>query len=96
MTLGERIKICRKAKKMTQQQLGNELGISAAYIQQLELGQKTNPSYLIKLKINSIFKAHIYDVEADLNTTTQIKDITIFTTDELLKEIKRRIESEEK
>ncbi len=96
MNIGDHIKICRKAKKMTQTELGNLLGISAAYINKLESMQKTNPSYLIQLKINSIFEAKIYDVDVKLNTTLYVKDITQFTTDELLKEIKRRIESEDK
>ena len=96
MNIGDHIKICRKAKKMTQAQLGDALGVSVSYVNMLESGKKDSPSYLIQLKINSIFEAKIYDVDVKLNTTLYVKDITQFTTDELLAEIKRRIESEEK
>jgi transcriptional regulator with XRE-family HTH domain len=65
MTLGERIKQARKNQGLTQRGLAKKLGISSAYIQQLELGQKTNPSYLIASNINSILGECIYELEND-------------------------------
>ena len=45
--IGEEIKKARKQKKWTQKKLAEELGISVSYVQQLENGIKSNPSFSI-------------------------------------------------
>lgn len=95
MNIGDHIKICRKAKKMTQKELAEKIGLSEISVRKYEAGER-KPPYLVQMRINSIFGAKIYDVDVKLNTTLYVKDITQFTTDELLAEIKRRIESEDK
>ena len=40
---------------LTQEQLGNTLGVSTGYINQIELG-KQNPSYKLLIKFKEIFK----------------------------------------
>lgn len=51
--LGDNIKKARKNKKLSQRELASKIGISTSYLQQLELGQKTNPSIEIKVKLAS-------------------------------------------
>lgn len=54
MTIGARIKKERKQKKLSQKELADRCGLSPSYIQQLELGQKTNPSLETTIKISSV------------------------------------------
>lgn len=45
------IKEVRKQKKIYQYQLAEKVGISQAYLTQIEKGQKTNPSFDIVVRI---------------------------------------------
>jgi transcriptional regulator with XRE-family HTH domain len=51
---GDNLKELRKVNKLTQSQLGKMVGVSGAYIQQLEKGIKRNPS--MQLLINLLNK----------------------------------------
>lgn len=50
--LGENIKKIRKEKKITQSELGKMIGVTGAYIQQLEKGVKVNPSLGVLFKLS--------------------------------------------
>ena len=86
-SIGENIRYYRKLEHMTQKQLGNKLGVSTSYVQQLELSQKDNPSYLIKLNINKILGVEIYDVSNGVVSRTPLRE---YSTKELLQELLRR------
>ena len=53
--LGTNLKKLRKDNKLSQNKLGEMLGVSGAYIQQLENGVKTNPSIDLIYKISNYF-----------------------------------------
>lgn len=57
------IKTRRKELKMTQQQLAEKVGVSAAYIQQLENNVKTQPSFEVFIKIMTALKLNINDIK---------------------------------
>lgn len=61
----EKLKKLRKSKNLTQVQLGNLIGVSGAYIQQLENGIKKNASYEVILKICEVFDTSPYDLLAN-------------------------------
>ena len=85
MTLGEHLKICRRAKKMTQKELAKILGLSEISIRKYEADER-KPPYLVSLKINSVFNAEIYEVEND--KSLRLVDLNlqgISPSDELLK-----------
>lgn len=50
------IKTYRKKAKLTQSQVAEIVGVSSAYIQQLEKGIKTNPSLEVLMKIINLLK----------------------------------------
>lgn len=50
MTIGKRIAVKRKARKITQSALADAVGVTAAFISQIESGSR-NPSYGLMLKI---------------------------------------------
>lgn len=52
--LSDNIKKFRKEKKISQTKLGDMLGVSGAYIQQLEKGVKKNPSIEVLLGLSSL------------------------------------------
>ncbi|RII32135.1 XRE family transcriptional regulator [Clostridium chromiireducens] len=53
--LGKNLKKLRKDNKISQSKLGDMLGVSGAYIQQLEKEVKTNPSIDLIYKISNYF-----------------------------------------
>ena len=53
--LGKNLKKLREDNKISQSKLGEILGVSGAYIQQIEKGVKTNPSIDLIYKIASFF-----------------------------------------
>ncbi|MFC0905291.1 helix-turn-helix domain-containing protein [Clostridium sp. MT-14] len=67
--IGDKIKNIRKTKGLSQKKLAEASGISPSYLQQLELGQKKNPSIDV---LNKISKA------LDIN----IKELIPYTTEE--------------
>lgn len=62
MELNEKIKKYRRGKKISQKQLAQETGVSTSYIQQLELGQKVNPSLEVLIKIAKILDVDLNDL----------------------------------
>lgn len=57
--ISENIKKYRKEKKLTQKQLAVLCDISTSYVQQLELGQKENPSIEILTKIATALETSV-------------------------------------
>ena len=53
--LGNNLRKLRQDNKISQNKLGDMLGVSGAYIQQLEKGVKTNPSIDLIYKISTYF-----------------------------------------
>lgn len=62
---GERLKELRKQRKLTQEQLGKLVGVSGAYIQQLETGKKLNPTYDVAIKIAEVLNATVDELFPD-------------------------------
>ncbi|MCE9674899.1 helix-turn-helix domain-containing protein [Paraclostridium bifermentans] len=91
MNIGANIKKFRKEKGLSQQELGNILGVSGAYIQQIESNKK-NSSVKTLNKIALSLGVTIQELIAGEKQQVEIieKDITQFSTDELLKEIVKR------
>ncbi|MBU3111963.1 helix-turn-helix domain-containing protein [Clostridium lacusfryxellense] len=58
--LSERIKNAREKMKATQSELGKRVGVSGAYIQQLEKGVKLNPSLEVLLKLSFALGVDVY------------------------------------
>ena len=83
MNIGENLKVLRKIKKLSQQDLGNKLGVSGAYIQQIE-NNKKNPSIKTFNKI-----ANALEVSLD-ELLIGKKQLSEFTTEELIKELYKR------
>lgn len=63
MLFGDNLKKWRKKRKLTQSQLGESVGVTGAYIQQLELGKKTNPSIEVIVKLCNALKISPYDLD---------------------------------
>lgn len=57
-----KIKILRKKKKLTQKGLAQKTGLSQAYINELENGKKTNPTYEVLQKIAQALEVPISDI----------------------------------
>ncbi|MFA9397460.1 MAG: helix-turn-helix domain-containing protein [Clostridiaceae bacterium] len=74
---GEKLRKCRKERKFTQAALGKLIGVSGAYIQQLELGKKTNPSLAIVFKICEVLKVEPFDLDYDFFDET-MKELGFF------------------
>lgn len=55
MNIGKNIRTYRNEKKLSQRKLAELSGVSFAYIQQLERGQRDNPSTRILNKIAAVF-----------------------------------------
>ncbi|QEZ68022.1 XRE family transcriptional regulator [Paraclostridium bifermentans] len=91
MNIGANIKKFRKEKGLTQKELAEKIGVSGAYIQQIE-NNKKNPSIKTLNKISSALGVTIQELIAGEKQQVEIieKDITQFSTDELLKEIVKR------
>lgn len=67
--LGNNIKFLRKKRKLSQAALGKMVGVSGAYIQQIEKGYKKNPSFALIYDICEIFDVSpIGLLETDLST----------------------------
>jgi putative transcriptional regulator len=60
--LKNKIKILRKKKKLTQKGLAQKTGLSQAYINELENGKKTNPTYEVLQKIAQALEVPISDI----------------------------------
>lgn len=64
---GENLKKWRKQRNLTQAKLGEAVGVTGAYIQQLELGKKTNPSLEIVMKLCDALKIAPFDLDYDFS-----------------------------
>ena len=73
MCLSTRLKSIRKNKKISQRKLAASSGVSFAYIQQLEKGERKNPSIDIITKLASALNISINDLLED--TSYSIQDI---------------------
>lgn len=62
---GEDLRKWRKKRNLTQAQLGTAVGVTGAYIQQLELGKKTNPSIEIIMKLCTTLNIAPFDLDYD-------------------------------
>lgn len=65
--LGEAIKKYRKKRNLSQKELAEKCNISTSYIQQIELGQKKNPSLEILIKISKELDVSLLDLITDNN-----------------------------
>lgn len=85
MTLGERIRKYRKLNKLSQQEFGNLVGVTGAYIQQLEVGIKSNPSYAVYTLINRIIREYKPKNEIEAIKLVNIDLTGITPSDEYVK-----------
>lgn len=75
-TVGENIKRIRKNLKISQESLGNAVGLTADYISKLETGKRGNPSWDALEKIASVLKCSVIDLIGD-NNIKEYKELTI-------------------
>jgi len=92
--VGERIKVIRKSKKITQRKLSKQSGISISYIQQLEYGTKENPS-LEKLKlIAKVLGVNIHELVEENEEQSVDDTYTIMESDVDMKFYSNKIKEE--
>lgn len=60
--LGEKIKFLRQSKRLSQNKLSERSGVSQSYINELENGKKTNPTYELLQKIAQALEVPISDI----------------------------------
>jgi len=65
MRIGERIKIYREVKNMSQQDLSSAAGVSLGLIQQIEQGRHNNPSVNVLEKISNVLDIDIIHLLRD-------------------------------
>jgi len=83
--LGRRIRIIRKAKGWTQEQLGSKADISYKFIGEIERGQQ-NPSFDTLVKIADALEIELFDLFRFEQGITNRKDIEARLT-KIIKEI---------
>ena len=85
---GERIKIIRKSKKISQKKLAETIGCATVSIQKYESNERT-PSLEVLNKIAAALGVTVSEI---LGESLSSKNLTLesFNTEELLDEIKRR------
>ena len=93
MILGDRIKICRKAKNMTQDELGQLIGVSKVSICQWEKGIKT-PSTKNLIELTKLFNVELsYLIGNDIYVVSEKDDkYSMYMSKEeieILREIKK-------
>ncbi|NMM62062.1 helix-turn-helix transcriptional regulator [Clostridium sp. P21] len=72
---GNTLKKLRLKENLTQEQLGKKIGVSGAYIQQLEKGKKDNPSLDILNKIAETLKIPVNKLLGNLTWGTRLKNL---------------------
>lgn len=82
---GDNLKRLRKEKKYTQSQLGDKVGVSGAYIQQLESSTKNNPSLEVLMKIAKALDVQVTDLDPNIPVWEEF-DVT-YDTKKLAKEV---------
>lgn len=83
---GENLKKIRKIKNLTQSQLGNEVNVTGAYIQQLEKGIKHKPSLELLIKLSNVLNiAPIELIENDEKLEDELLKVLNGKTDILFK-----------
>ncbi|WP_142415460.1 helix-turn-helix domain-containing protein [Hathewaya massiliensis] len=90
-SIGEKIKEYRKLSKLTQEQLAKIAGISASYLQQLELEQKGNPSIETLTKIAKALNIPISKI---MGENPKEIDLSSIQTKDLIEELNKRTDFE--
>lgn len=91
MNIGEKIQRARRSKGMTQSEFAEKLGVSVFSITKYELGQR-NPKYDKLQKISLVLDIPMEELLIGYEyETIDEKTLQDYTTDELLKELFRRI-----
>ncbi|ERI92126.1 DNA-binding helix-turn-helix protein [Clostridiales bacterium oral taxon 876 str. F0540] len=87
---GDELKKWRKLRKFTQAELGKKVGVSGAYIQQLELGKKTNPSLEVVMNLCSTLEIAPFDLDYGFSND----DICTYfdSRSKYIKEIDKKVE----
>lgn len=76
MNFGEKLKALRKSKNMTQNQLGNNLGVAKSVISYYENGDRY-PSYSVLVKIAHTFHVTTdYLLDMEKSKTLDVSDLT--------------------
>lgn len=88
--LGKNLKKLRKDNKISQSKLGDMIGVSGAYIQQLEKEVKTNPSIDLIYKIATYFdiapaKLLEYDLSEPSPTFAKLNELSKSLRDQAIK-----------
>lgn len=94
--IGRNIRKERKLKGLTMKELGHELGISEQAISQYERNIRT-PNTKTLLKIAKILNISVYELDSSLKSlfehfSTNSLDLTSVPTNDLIKELIRRLE----
>ncbi|UZW13836.1 helix-turn-helix transcriptional regulator [Clostridium pasteurianum] len=90
---GDNLKRIRKKSKLTQSELGNMVGVTGAYIQQLEKRRKSNPSLEVIVKICDALNVLPWEItEGDETMSKAIVSYITSLSPEELKESKNDID----
>ena len=92
MTVGEKIKSIRKQNRISQQELGNMLGVSQAMIAQYENGKRI-PKIETLIKIAEALECEVSDI--DENITVHRHTVKLEPTPEDIERYKKNAEAEE-
>lgn len=81
MTIGEKIKQLRKEKRLTQEELGELLGVKKSAIQKYESGQVQNLKQATIKKLCKIFNKYpdyfLFDTELEKELKTEVEFVQI-------------------
>ena len=72
------LRLLRYKCKMTQKQLARASGVSQSYINELENGTKTNPSFLILMKLSNAMGVTVCELMENHSFTGPVKCIHLF------------------
>jgi transcriptional regulator with XRE-family HTH domain len=64
-SFGDRVRAQRKAQKLSQQELAQQIGISRNYLSEIERGESTNLSWQVRAKIGSLLGLESDRLETD-------------------------------
>lgn len=85
--VGNRIRELRGALKMTQAQLAAKAGLSTGYIQQLELGKKTNPSKDALQALSGALGVRLQDLIDEKSLDEAVRDLSWWAIEAALQSI---------
>ena len=88
MEVGEKIRLERKNNKITMEELGAKIGLTAQAISNYERGER-RPSFKILSKIADVLDVPLSDLTECIQKQAPLSE---YTTEELLEELRKRLD----